>query len=277
MTSSIGRSKKNIKNRIFNTNDSFFIHLFRSPIILLGFLLSKIYSFFKLDNFYIFRRIFFFFYYYSKRFMDRKSCKYIIRNIKKKDVFLDVGSAYGFYPRFLERLNLNINVIAIEPDYICLKYINDLKLFKNKKNKVINLGVFSKKCKKKLYISNQNRGENSLYKNSIHDYQLNINLETIDNIIKNKKINFIKIDTQGSEIEILKGMRKTLKKKINLILEYSPSDLKIKNKSFDLIKFLKKNNFKIQRLDYGKFVNKKEDLIDINNKNLRQTDLFCFK
>ena len=62
-----------------------------------------------------------------------------------------------------------------------------------------------------------------------------------------------------------------------MILEYSPSDLKIKNKSFDLIKFLKKNNFKIQRLDYGKFVNKKEDLIDINNKNLRQTDLFCFK
>ncbi len=100
MTSSIGRSKKNIKNRIFNTNDSFFIHLFRSPIILSGFLLSKIYSFFKLDNFYIFRRIFFFFYYYSKRFMDRKSCKYIIKNIKKKDVFLDVGSAYGFYPRF---------------------------------------------------------------------------------------------------------------------------------------------------------------------------------
>ena len=172
--------------------------------------------------------------------MDRKSCKYIIKNIKKKDVFLDVGSAYGFYPRFLERLNLNINIIAIEPDYICLKYINDLKLFKNKKNKVINL-------------------------------------ETIDNIVKNKKINFIKIDTQGSEIEILKGMKKTLKKKINLILEYSPSVLKIKNKSFDLIKFLKKNNFKIQRLDYGKFVNKKEDLIDINNKNLRQTDLFCFK
>ena len=137
--------------------------------------------------------------------------------------------------------------------------------------------MFSKKCKKNLYISNQNRGENSLYKNSIHDYQLNINLETIDNIVKNKKINFIKIDTQGSEIEILKGMKKTLKKKINLILEYSPSDLKMKNKSFDLIKFLKKNNFKIQRLDYGRFVNKKDDLIDINNKNLRQTDLFCFK
>ena len=40
MTSSIGRSKKNIKNRIFNTNDSFFIQLFRSPIILLGFLFA---------------------------------------------------------------------------------------------------------------------------------------------------------------------------------------------------------------------------------------------
>lgn len=272
-----GRSKKNIKNRVLNTNDSFLNQLFRSPIILLGFLLSKIYSFLKLDNFYIFRRVFFFLYYYSKRFTDRKNCKYIIKNIKKNDVFLDIGSAYGFYPFFLEKLKLNITIIAIEPDFICLKYLNDLKLFKNKKNKIINVGVFSKKTKKKLYISNQNRGENSLYKNDVHDYHLPIELDTIDNLLKKIKTDFIKIDTQGSEIPILKGMKRTLKKKVKLLVEYSPSDLMMQNNNFNLIKLLKKNKFKIKRLDYEKIVNSKQDLVDINYENLKQTDLFCFK
>lgn len=272
-----GRSKKNIKNRVLNTNDSFLNQLFRSPIILLGFLLSKIYSFLKLDNFYIFRRVFFFLYYYSKRFTDRKNCKYIIKNIKKNDVFLDIGSAYGFYPFFLEKLKLNITIIAIEPDFICLKYLNDLKLFKNKKNKIIDVGVFSKKTKKKLYISNQNRGENSLYKNDVHDYHLPIELDTIDNLLKKIKTDFIKIDTQGSEIPILQGMKRTLKKKVKLLVEYSPSDLMMQNNNFNLIKLLKKNKFKIKRLDYEKIVNSKQDLVDINYENLKQTDLFCFK
>lgn len=272
-----GRSKKNIKNRVLNTNDNFLNQLFRSPIILLGFLLSKIYSFLKLDNFYIFRRVFFFLYYYSKRFTDRKNCKYIIKNIKKNDVFLDIGSAYGFYPFFLEKLKLNITIIAIEPDFICLKYLNDLKLFKNKKNKIINVGVFSKKTKKKLYISNQNRGENSLYKNDVHDYHLPIELDTIDNLLKKIKTDFIKIDTQGSEIPILQGMKRTLKKKVKLLVEYSPSDLMMQNNNFNLIKLLKKNKFKIKRLDYEKIVNSKQDLVDINYENLKQTDLFCFK
>ena len=272
-----GRSKKNIKNRVLNTNDSFLNQLFRSSIILLGFLLSKIYSFLKLDNFYIFRRVFFFLYYYSKRFTDRKNCKYIIKNIKKNDVFLDIGSAYGFYPFFLEKLKLNITIIAIEPDFICLKYLNDLKLFKNKKNKIIDVGVFSKKTKKKFYISNQNRGENSLYKNDVHDYHLPIELDTIDNLLKKIKTDFIKIDTQGSEIPILQGMKRTLKKKVKLLVEYSPSDLMMQNNNFNLIKLLKKNKFKIKRLDYEKIVNSKQDLVDINYENLKQTDLFCFK
>ena len=37
------------------------------------------------------------------------------------------------------------------------------------------------------------------------------------------------------------------------------------------------SKFKIKRLDYEKIVNSKQDLVDINYENLKQTDLFCFK
>ena len=51
----------------------------------------------------------------------------------------------------------------------------------------------------------------------------------------------------------------------------------MQNNNFNLIKLLKKNKFKIKRLDYEKIVNSKQDLVDINYENLKQTDLFCFK
>ncbi len=143
----LARNKFDFKSRVLNTNDNLIVKIFRSIIILFGFLLSFFYSFFKLDNFYFFRRIFFLFYYFAKSFIDRKNCSIINKKIKKNDVFLDIGSAYGFYPYFLNKLNLNININAVEPDQVCLKYLRDLKIFKNKNNKIFEICAFSSKKK----------------------------------------------------------------------------------------------------------------------------------
>lgn len=273
----LARNKFDFKSRVLNTNDNLIVKIFRSIIILFGFLLSFFYSFFKLDNFYFFRRIFFLFYYFAKSFIDRKNCSIINKKIKKNDVFLDIGSAYGFYPYFLNKLNLNININVVEPDKVCLKYLRDLKIFKKKNNKIFEICAFSSKKKSKFYISNQNRGENSIHKDNVHDYSVVVKFDKIDNLFKKKKINFVKIDTQGSEIEVLKGMKNILRsKKLKLIIEYCPSDLKLSNTKFNLINFLKKYNFKILRLDLNQNVNTKNDLKDLD-KSLKQTDLFCFK
>ena len=76
-----------------------------------------------------------------------------------------------------------------------------------------------------------------------------VNVVTIDNFCKKnniKKIDLLKIDTEGHEAEVLEGASKMLKKNIKYILiEFHFSKL-YKDYSVNKIEqILKKNNFKI--------------------------------
>ena len=62
---------------------------------------------------------------------------------------------------------------------------------------------------------------------------------------KIKKITFIKIDTEGYELEVLKGAKDILDKTSYILFEHHYDDMIIKNYSFsDMHHFLKENNFK---------------------------------
>ena len=102
---------------------------------------------------------------------------------------------------------------------------NTKKLSK-KKYKVITGGLWSTKCKKKLYVLGKRLGSSSMYKPSKDNYDLydfkkkdfplfditnemEVECTTVDdslNKLKIKHLDFLKIDTQGSELEILKGL-----------------------------------------------------------------------
>jgi hypothetical protein len=97
-------SKIKLKDRLWNTNDNFFWGWCRAVLIYLGFGLSKLYFFLNLDEYFVFRRIYFFFYYRTKLKLDKKNIETIKKYIGKDGVFLDVGSAYGFYAKFVNDL-----------------------------------------------------------------------------------------------------------------------------------------------------------------------------
>jgi len=97
---------------------------------------------------------------------------------------------------------------------------------KKKNYQVISKGLWSNECTKKLYITKKRSGSSSMYrinKNVFDLYNLkkkNYSLfETYDEVdiecttinkslsdLKIKKLDFLKIDTQGAELEILKGL-----------------------------------------------------------------------
>ncbi len=69
-----------------------------------------------------------------------------------------------------------------------------------------------------------------------------IKVNKLDNIFKNKKIDFIKIDVEGHELKVLNGAKKILNyNKAILNIEF---DAKNFNKKNPIIKFLKKINYK---------------------------------
>ena len=147
----------------------------------------------------------------------------IIENLIGNDkvIAMDVGAQGGFNSDnfFPNRYNRFFEDILIEPIQL------EAEKLKNKKY-IINKGLWSSKCIKKLYILKNRLGSSSMYepdrKNfDLHnikkkDYEnfkvtetINVECDTIQSLLAElnvEKLDYLKIDTQGSEFEILKGL-----------------------------------------------------------------------
>ena len=139
----------------------------------------------------------------------------------KKIITLDVGAQGGFNSDnfFPNKYNHFFENILVEP----IKA--EAEKLKNEKF-LINKGLWSRKEKKKLYILENRLGSSSMYlpnpeafdlhdinKKDFENYKITrsieIDCDTINSQLSELKINildYLKIDTQGAELEILKGM-----------------------------------------------------------------------
>ena len=134
---------------------------------------------------------------HKEQYFDKK----IIPNIKNI-TFLDGGGYVGdTLPYIIENFQDFKKIYCIEPN---LLHINIAKRnFNNTKNiEFINCGLSNK-------ISMQNV-TSKISSNCQHDYNAT-NINTIDNIIK-EKLNFIKLDIEGAELDAIEGAFYTIKK-----------------------------------------------------------------
>ncbi len=140
----------------------------------------------------------------------------------KKIIALDIGAQGGFNSDYFfpKKYNKFFDVIAVEP----LK--EESEILKNNHKFLIDKGLWSDKKEKELYILGNRKGSSSMYRPDktffdLHgikeeDYskfeitdKIRVNCSTIGdelNRLKIKKLDYLKIDTQGSEFEILKGI-----------------------------------------------------------------------
>ena len=145
--------------------------------------------------------------------------KKLIKSIfgKKKIIYVDIGTNEGSFLEYLLTFCNFKKIFCYEP---ILRLSDELKLkYSNKKIKVFNIALSNKKSTKKFYeykISSQSSlyKQNDIFK-SLKDLKKisKVKTEVFDNEFNNRKIDFCKIDVQGEEINVLKGMKKNLKKK----------------------------------------------------------------
>ena len=99
----------------------------------------------------------------------------------------------------------------------------------------------SKYFKKKFSFINFFKKKDNFYKD------IELNISTLDDYIKYKNIDIVdlvKIDTEGSEFEIIKGAKENIKNFKLILFEHHYDDMIVKNYSFsDINNLLIQNNF----------------------------------
>ncbi|HEX5975762.1 MAG TPA: FkbM family methyltransferase [Nitrososphaeraceae archaeon] len=140
------------------------------------------------------------------------------------DIVIDIGAHIGLYTIIgAKRVGAQGKVVAIEADPENFEMLNrNIKL--NQLTNVIplNYAVFSKETKIKLYLPSGESGftkYNTIMPNWINTQEkfVEVNANTLDyllqlNKIRQEKVNWIKIDVEGAEFEVLKGATNVLSK-----------------------------------------------------------------
>ena len=143
---------------------------------------------------------------------------------KQGDIVIDIGANIGRYTIISsKRVGANGKVVAIEADPSNFEMLNsNIKL--NQLTNVIplNYAVYSKETKIKLYLPEVESGftkYKTIMPNWINTQEkfVEVNANTLDyllqlNQIRQEEVNWIKIDVEGAEFEVLKGATNVLSK-----------------------------------------------------------------
>lgn len=165
--------------------------------------------------------------------------------LKPGQTVIDVGAHVGFFTlKASNAVGATGKVIALEPssnNYAFL--IRNIALNKSNNITPLKLGLFKKTGQAKLYTEHGlNTGGNSLYKPTF-SYELIpvTNFEYLLRLTKSRRINLLKMDVEGAELEILKSASKKDLKKIDcMVIEVHKDVVDV----LELENLLRKNGFK---------------------------------
>jgi len=233
----------------------------------------------------------FFDFFYQKRIIKFLSKK----NLTNIEILFDVGGHKG------ESINLFLSnmkvkkIISFEASPLNFRFLEKSREHYSKKfnkteimienialgseNKEIDFKQFDESSSSTLNDINE---ESSYFKRKFNlldffskkkKYQiLKIKIETLDNYMdlnNINKISFLKIDTEGYEYEILKGLKKKIQFVDTIMFEHHYDNMIIKNYTFrDINNFLKMNNFNQiykSKMPFRKtfeYIYKREELIN---------------
>lgn len=178
--------------------------------------------------------------------------KYISQ--EQEGVVLDIGANTGSYSKRLRSINSNIDIFSFEPHP--LTYNKLIKNLDHLNIKSLNLGVGSVAGTLNLYdYANQDGSEHaSIYEDvikSIHKGTVTkhkINVITLDEFTYQhniEKVLLLKIDTEGHEIEVLKGFEKFIRANKVYMIHFEFNEMNIVSRVFfkDFWDFLPNYNF----------------------------------
>jgi len=152
--------------------------------------------------------------------------------VKKGDTILDIGAHIGYFTLLFARLvGERGKVFAFEPHPVNFGLLKKNISITNYSNIILNQkAVTNKTGTVELFLNKKNTGGHSLYKSRYTKTSIVVECIKLDDYFRDYdgKIDFIKMDIEGSEGEALLGMLSLLKKNdhIKIVTEFGPSMLR---------------------------------------------------
>lgn len=181
----------------------------------------------------------------------------ILNLIEGKDIIVDIGANLGTHSINYASANPNSIVYSIEPA------IENIEILKRNilKHSITNIKIINKAFDKKittgtLYVNERNSGDNRIYRTpdwgAMDSHEIEIT--TLNDFKKEnniKKIDYIKMDTQGCELDIMTGGYSTIiNDRPDIFMEFWPRGFQQKGGDIEIFKkIVDKCEYNIYRLD----------------------------
>ncbi len=215
-----------------------------------------------------------------QRTWESECTQWILANIRRGDTFVDIGAHVGYFALIAAKtVGEEGHVFAFEPDptnYSTLARNVILNGFRNVT--LEQMAVTNRNDRIRLYLSETNSGDHRILFCEEPRQSIQVDCVTIDDYFRDRgptpRIDFVKIDTQGAEVFVLQGMRKTLRLNpdARLIVEFWPYGLFcLGTNAGELLRILESHGFILVRAEQERL------LATYTVENRRHTNLMLHR
>lgn len=186
----------------------------------------------------------------------------IKQNISNGDLVMDIGANIGYFTLIMAKgIRENGKVFSFEPEPKNFELLKKNVEINNYSNVILEKKAIGNKTGiAKLYLADK---KDNIFYSGLHrifrsdlvsqiSNPISINIIKLDDYLQDlksiKKIRLIKIDVEGAEFDVLKGMSKILdgNKEIKIVMEFSSENLKdYGSNPSDVMDFLINKGFKL--------------------------------
>jgi len=200
---------------------------------------------------------------------------WMLELLKPNMTIVDIGANLGYY--LLMEAKISKKVYGIEPNPKSFGYLKRSVALNNLNNvELLNMGIGNKKGVIPFYMSsswNLSRFEKQTILNDKVE-EVSIPIDTLDDLFKDKKVDLVRMDVEGYEKYILRGMETLIKNNPGLLIVVEfHSNLFDMQERREFISWLSQNGLIIKRLAKGKLT---KTINNFNPKRIMNLHNNCF-
>lgn len=170
--------------------------------------------------------------------------------VERNDVVLDIGAHIGSFSIYAAGFAHAAAVYSFEPEPSNFEMLCKNVMASRLRNvSPINSALSSCDSERDLNVSRYNTGRNSFYFSEMHESRVRVKTMTLASFFQQftiRKVDFAKIDCEGSEYDILYGCPADILNRIRKIA-LEVHDLDEKRNGAALAEFLRNTGFKVRR------------------------------